>query len=400
MVIDACRQACPCSHPHPNAEELEPNQQRNSRAPQAAPNPAQQPPSGCTTHADSARSAARKGSAKSTGPRPAVSILLPVRDAADTLAICLRSIERQELTDFECVIVDDGSRDPSREIATTFARRDTRFRLVTGPRDGLVQALKRGSAACRAPLIARMDADDVMDRRRLRCQRDALEDRELAAVACHPRLFPRSALGPGMERYQGWLTSIDSPTRVREEAFVECPIAHPTLMIRHEVLAAFPYRDMNWPEDYDLVLRVLAQGHRIGIVPSPLLAWRHTETRLSRRSPQYATERFVACKAAFLAEGFLARQDTYRLWGYGGTGRAIARALRAHGKRPELIVEIHPGRIGRSIQNAPVISYTELGPPGGAPLLVSVAGLGPRTQIRNELARRGYRTGADYVCVA
>lgn len=331
---------------------------------------------------------------------PSVSVLLPVRDAASTLAACLRSVERQDLVDFECLIVDDGSHDASREIAATFAARDTRFRLIPTPRNGLVHALQRGTTACRAPLIARMDADDVMDRRRLRCQSDALDDPQLAAVACHPRLFPRSAIGAGMQRYEAWLTSIDSPERVREEAFVECPVAHPTLMIRREVLNALPYRDIDWPEDYDLVLRMLARGQRIGVVKAPLLAWRHTETRLSQRSPRYTAERFVACKAAFLSDGLLARQNSYRLWGYGGTGRAIAKALRAHGKHPELIVEIHPGRIGRTIQNAPVISFTELGPPGGAPLLVSVAGQEPRNQIRQELAARAYRWGVDYICVA
>ena len=61
-----------------------------------------------------------------TAPTPAVSILLPVRDAAKTLALCLRSIERQSLRDFECVIVDDGSDDASPEIAATFARRPFR----------------------------------------------------------------------------------------------------------------------------------------------------------------------------------------------------------------------------------------------------------------------------------
>lgn len=327
-------------------------------------------------------------------------MLLPVRDAEATLTPCLRSIARQSEPRFECVIVDDGSRDASAEIAAGFARRDTRFRVLREARRGLIAALQRGLRDCRAPLVARMDADDCMAQRRLECQRSALEDSTLSAVGCHPRLFPRSALGPGMRAYEQWLRSIDSPRRVREEAFVECPIAHPTLMIRRAVLEALPYREVDWPEDYDLLLRLLEARHRVGVVAAPLLAWRHHPGRLSSNHPRYAQERFTACKAEFLARGFLARHDTYLLWGYGGTGRSLARALSRHEKRPQAIVEVHPRRLGRQIQGAPVISPAQLGAPPRAPLLVSVAGAGPRSEIRATLLRMGWREGVDYVCAA
>ena len=329
-----------------------------------------------------------------------ISVLLPVRDAEATLSACLRSIARQSEPRFECVIVDDGSRDASAEIAADFARRDPRFRVLREARRGLIAALQRGASDCRAPLVARMDADDCMDHRRLECQRDALEDATLSAVGCHPRLFPRSALGPGMRAYEQWLSGIDSPRRVREEAFVECPIAHPTLMIRRAVLEAVPYREVDWPEDYDLLLRLLEARHRIGVVAAPLLAWRHHPGRLSSNHPRYAQERFTACKAEYLARGFLARRDSYLLWGYGGTGRSLARALSRHAKRPQAIVEVHPRRLGRVIQGAPVISPGQLGAPPRAPLLVSVAGAGPRSEIRASLRRMGWREGVDYLCAA
>jgi len=329
-----------------------------------------------------------------------VSVLLPVRDAETTLSPCLHSIARQSERNFQCVIVDDGSRDASAKIAEGFAQRDTRFRVYREARRGLIAALQRGLRACRAPLVARMDADDCMDPQRLACQRSALEDSSLSAVGCHPRLFPKRELGPGMRAYEEWLQSIDSPQRVREEAFVECPIAHPTLMIRRTVLEAFPYRDVNWPEDYDLILRVLEAGHRIGIVAAPLLAWRHHPDQLSRNHPRYTQERFTACKAEFLARGFLARHEKYLLWGYGGTGRSLARALAGHQKRPLAIVEVHPGRVGQQIQGAPVIPPAQLGAAPRAPLLVSVAGAGPRSEIRATLRRMGWREGLDYVCTA
>jgi hypothetical protein len=187
---------------------------------------------------------------------------------------------------------------------------------------------------------------------------------------------------------------------VRAEAFVECPVAHPTLLVRRAVLEVLRYRDAGWPEDYDLVLRLLGAGHELGIVPRRLLAWRHGPGRLSQRSTVYSAGRFTACKAHHLAAGLLAGQSHYWLWGYGGTGRALAKALRAYDRHPAAIVELHPRRIGQRIQGAPVIAPNDLGAPGALPLVVSVAGVGARSLIRAELTKRGFREGSDYVCAA
>jgi hypothetical protein len=171
-------------------------------------------------------------------------------------------------------------------------------------------------------------------------------------------------------------------------------------MVRAEALRAAGYRDAGWPEDYDLVLRLLGQGHEIGVVPRRLLAWRDGPRRLWRTAEAYRQERFTACKAAFIAGRFLARTDTYVLWGYGPTGRSLHRALAAHGKRPSHVVEVHPGRVGNTIHGAPVISVEELRARPRRPLVAAVAGEDPRRQIRAALVALGYRETQDFVCAA
>lgn len=334
-------------------------------------------------------------------PAPLVSILLPARDAAATLPACLRSIARQTLTDWECVLVDDGSRDETATIAAAAAARDARFRVVGTGRRGLVSALNAGLARCRGRLVARMDADDLMHRARLAEQVRALAAApDLVAVGSHVRLFPRAHLRDGLRAYERWLNAIDSPQRLREEAFVECPVAHPTLLIRRDALAALGYRDRGWPEDYDLVLRLLGDGGAIGVVPRRLLAWREGPARLSRTSDAYALDRFTACKAAFLASGFLARDDAYVLCGYGTTGRALFRALAAHGKRPSHVVELHRGRLGNVIHGARVIPPDALSTLPRRPIVVSVAHTVPRRDARAALTRMGFRELQDFVCAA
>jgi glycosyltransferase involved in cell wall biosynthesis len=335
---------------------------------------------------------------------PLVSILMPVRDAAATLPACIESLRRQRGPSWECIAVDDGSRDGSAACLARAAAEDPRIQVLSQPASGIVAALRRGLERCRGEYVARMDADDVMRSHRLARQVAALESEpSLAGVGCHVRLFPRAALSARRLEYEAWLNSLASPSDVARDAFVECPLAHPTFMLRRSVLERFGYRDMGWPEDYDLVLRLLGDGLKLGVVPERLLCWRDGASRLSRTSATYGIDRFTACKAHFLATGFLRGSDRYVLWGYGDTGRTLSRALAEHGKRPRAIIEVHPGRIGQRILDAPVVSPSEL--PGvmrgePSPILASVARPGPRAEVRAALDAQGYVERRDYLCTA
>ena len=330
-----------------------------------------------------------------------VSILLPAWNAAPTLTACLRSLQRQSEERWHCVIVEDGSDDDTLACARDLAAQDPRFEIISTPHRGIVAALNTGLQRCRAPLIARMDADDLMHRHRLAVQAQALRDEpRLAAVGCHVRLFPRRHLRPGRRAYERWLNGLNTAEHVRQDAFVECPAAHPTLMIRRTLLMELGYRDCGWPEDYDLLLRALARGWRVGVVPRRLLSWRDAPQRLSRTHPAYGLERFTACKAAFLADDFLKDTDAYVLWGYGSTGKALRRALLRHGKTPSHVVELHPGRLGKRIHGAPVIPPSELPSLPWRPLIASVAGGQARGEIRDALGGMGFVEGRDFVCAA
>jgi hypothetical protein len=333
---------------------------------------------------------------------PRAAVLLPARDAAGTVRAAAVSILRQGFRDLALVAVDDGSVDGTAGILEALAGRDRRVRVIRGPGEGIAAALNRGLERCDAEVVVRMDADDVAHPRRVELQLDALDaDPSLAAVGSRIRLFPRRDVAGGMTRHAAWLNGLVTPELVARDLLVEAPLVHPASAIRREVLAgAGGWRDGDFPEDYDLWLRLSAAGHRLTNLPEVLLDWRESPGRLTRKDGRYALPRHVALKAAWLAAGPLSDRREVAIWGAGETGRAFARALAPHGVSVVLFLEVDRRKIGRTVAGAPVVSYEEAARARGLPLLVAVGAPGARALIRAELGRRGFEEVRDYRCVA
>jgi glycosyltransferase involved in cell wall biosynthesis len=341
---------------------------------------------------------------RASGPAsvPTAAVLLPVRDAAATLDRALRSLWRQSRPDFRVVAVDDGSTDGSRAILDAHARSEPRLEIHHTPRRGLVAALETARAAARAPYLARFDADDVCHPDRFRRQVAYLDAHpRTAAVGSRVAMFPRRSLGPGWRRYLVWLNGLITPEDHAREAFVESPLAHPSVLMRAEALDAVGgYRETPWAEDYDLWLRFLEAGWDLAKVEAVLLAWRQTAGRLSLTSPRYDPRAFLAARAHFLARHPALAGGETMIWGAGRTGRRLARLLTAGGVRVTRFYEVDRRKIGGTVLGSPVRSWTELEPAGGPPLVVAVGTPGARALIRPETRSRGYREGVDLLFAA
>ncbi len=330
---------------------------------------------------------------------PRVSVLLPYRDAAATLAAALDSIAAQTLTDWECLLVDDGSRDASPTIAAAYAARDPRVRLLCAG-GGLVEALNRGLAAARAPLIARMDADDVALPERLARQVALLDaDPRLTVAGCLVECFPAAQVTDGMQRYVAWLNALVEPAAIRDALFVESPIAHPSAIMRRDAVRAVGgYHAVDGPEDYDLWLRLLLDGGRAAKVPAVLLRWRESPGRLSRVDPRYHRRRFFAVKLAHLPRVVPAGTPV-QIWGAGPTGRAWGRALLGMGYRVRRFIDIAPHRWGRHLHGIPIHRPEPPDAQHGF-LLIAVGTPGARDWIAAWLARHNWQPWRDYLAVA
>jgi glycosyltransferase involved in cell wall biosynthesis len=332
-----------------------------------------------------------------------ISVVLPFRDAAATLPACLASILRQRSATFELLAVDDGSVDASAALVEAAARADGRVRLLRPGRVGLVAALNLGLAEARAPLVARMDADDLMHPDRLRLQRDYLAAHpEVALVASRVALFPKRLVRAGYAEYVRWQNRVLTPEQVAANIYVESPFAHPSVLLRRAaVLALGGYAEGPFPEDYELWLRVHEAGLAMAKLPRVLLAWREGEGRASRVDPRYAREAFDELRAAFLARDRRLRQGRELVfWGAGRPTRQRARRLIERGLAPAAWVDIDPRKVGHVVWGAPVRPRQWLDGLRLRPfVLVYVTNHGAYDLITGWLGAMGYRPGADYLFV-
>ena len=322
-------------------------------------------------------------------------MIVPVRDEEPYLAECLESLSAQTLSDFEVVVVDDGSGDASPTIATEHARGDSRFRLLRQEPAGMVAASGRARAEARAPLIARMDADDVALPERLELQAAAIEEEGLAAVGGRVEYFPEPT--DGMRAYAEWLNSLVTVEAALRDLWVECPLPGPALMARAELVS---YRDRGWPEDYDLVLRLWERGGRFRNVDRLVHRWRDHPERLTRTQPAYTLAAFRRCKVHFLRRTLLGDGRAAVVWGAGPTGKAFARELLAAGTPLAAFVEVDPRKLGKRIHGAPVVPVERAADFSGALALGAVSGPDGRARVRELAAGLGLVEGRDFVAVA
>jgi glycosyltransferase involved in cell wall biosynthesis len=335
---------------------------------------------------------------------PRVSVLLPVRDAADTLPECLESLAVQTLEDHEVVAIDDGSTDGSGSLLAEWAGRDRRLRVVRTPRRGLVPALNRALAEARSSVVARMDADDLARRDRLERQVDRLEhDPGVDVLGSRVELFSHPALPPsgGMRAHVDWLNGLLDHEAMARDRFVEAPLVHPSVVLRRAALHRLGgWRSFDGPEDYDLWLRAFDAGLRFSKLPEVLLLWRDRPGRLTRTDPRYSPDRFRALKLAALRRGPLVPGRPVVIWGAGPVGKGWARALAAVGHPVSAFVEVDRRKVGERIHGARVVPVAEARQPGRPLHLAAVGQRGARGRIRAEAARLGLHEGRDLVAVA
>jgi glycosyltransferase involved in cell wall biosynthesis len=204
---------------------------------------------------------------------PRISILLPVWNGQEFLAESIDSLLAQTFKDFELLVIDDGSTDATPEILRRYA--DPRLRILPLNHAGIVVALNHGLAEARAEWVARHDADDISEPRRLELQWQAVSQWP-QAVLCHTAI---SLFGE-------WAGAARCERLPRSRSFMalrlcyQCPFAHCTVLFkRSAALAAGGYLpEERHTEDFGLWGRMLEQGEFIALPEKLVRVRRHPQS--------------------------------------------------------------------------------------------------------------------------
>lgn len=116
--------------------------------------------------------------------RPLISVIVPVYNTEKFFPCCLDSIQRQTFTDFEVIVVDDGSTDHSGSIADEYAASDSRIHVIHKGNGGLSDARNVGLEHARGDVISYVDSDDEIRPDMLRTMYTAMQENDADIVVC------------------------------------------------------------------------------------------------------------------------------------------------------------------------------------------------------------------------
>jgi len=156
-----------------------------------------------------------------------VTFLLPVFNGEKYLAECLESLQKQTYEDFEALVINDGSTDATQEIIDEFVTNDKRFRCISRENRGLISSLNEGIELIETKYIARMDADDLCDPKRLELQLKFLEENpDIGLVGADMRIFGDVDKD---------LHYPETHEEIKATMIFATPFSHPAVIFRKEI---------------------------------------------------------------------------------------------------------------------------------------------------------------------
>lgn len=228
-------------------------------------------------------------------PRPRVTAFIPAFNRENYICTAINSLLAQEYTDFEVLVVDDGSSDRTAWLVEQYD--DPRVRLERNPRNlGIPATRNRGLQLARGEYIALLDSDDYAYPRRLGRQVGFLDRHpEIAQVGSWCALMDTD--GKLLNRVRRHPTQ---PEEVDARLLFHCSLINRTIMGRTAVLRDFGY-DESFArcQDYELHGR-LAERHRMANMAEILVCGREHDGRITRNTPQLGRDRKMAIQRRLL----------------------------------------------------------------------------------------------------
>lgn len=211
-----------------------------------------------------------------TSAKPLVSLIVPVYNAGKFLTECLDSIMSQTFSDFEVILVDDGSSDNSVSIIKDFCKKDSRFRLTGIPHGGVSKARNTGIDISKGKLLGFVDADDCLHPLALERMTDIL--RESRAQVCVAAMSKGEKFVPRKNHQRNHL-SMDYSSAMTNALYQKIILNAPwgMLMERRLIGDSIRFREGIRYEDLDAFYRFYEQAEKIAYLPEKLYFYRQSD---------------------------------------------------------------------------------------------------------------------------
>lgn len=214
-----------------------------------------------------------------------LSVVMPVYNAEPYLDEAIQSILSQSFTNFEFIIIDDGSTDRSSEIIEKYSKLDSRIKVISQKNHGLIYSLNLGLELSKGRFIARMDADDVSMPKRFELQLDKMKQDCLDLCGCHFLAINSQ----GQSQWARIVSTSKSGNAIVLSSTVCC--AHGSAMLRKQFLMdnnlSYGKTEFDKAEDYALWVQMFENGASISNVDEILFKYRIIPGSLSSNSVNY-----------------------------------------------------------------------------------------------------------------
>lgn len=334
-------------------------------------------------------------------PDPLISVLMPVHAFTPFTIEAVQSVLAQTHRNIELLIV--GKQDVCELIARLPS--DERIRGIAREAPGVIGASNTGLYYARGEFIARMDSDDVCHPDRLSVQLNFAQSLNVTTlIGSRVEIFTQEGdLGNGNRHYQAWLNALLTNEAIRDSCLIELPLPNPSLFAHKDFWQRMGgYREMGWPEDYDLILRTWLARIPMAKPEETLLRWREHPHRLTRTDERYSRQAFIRAKAWALTrpQAQLGLNDGRPVWicGTGRNARYWHDELVANGAVVKGFVELDSARQKTQKRHLPVTTYAQLERHRDDALIVTaISNPDARSALQTWLAERQFRNGKDFI---
>jgi len=257
---------------------------------------------------------------------------MPCKNAGPYLEECITSVQNQNWTNWELIVIDDASTDNSQEILKSFAAIDARISVHNNDGVGIVPALEKGFGLSNGEWIHRMDADDVMPENKLETLYHLVNGRIDVVVTGQVKYFADCEISEGYQGYEKWLNELTSHKEMSVNRYRECVVASPNWLVHRSCFEDnIKIGELRYPEDFDMTLKWFKYGYQIVKSPQVTHLWREHPKRTSRASENYQQAAFFKMKVKHWLDDIFQTNTKVNVIGNNQKSKLTAKYLKENG---------------------------------------------------------------------